>query len=120
MLQNPEVEKYFEPLSAHSDVAEELFKALEPLGEYEIRGGPIECAAPYVVTKDIVFCGAAGMSETYWRLRPKDIVIALATGGQKTDLGGEWVKIILFQSDWPIPDLKHWALKAYDFARTGR
>jgi hypothetical protein len=61
MLQNPEAERYFEPLSAHSDVAEEFFEALRRLGEYERRGGSREYAAPYIVTKDVVFCAAAGI-----------------------------------------------------------
>lgn len=118
-LQNPDVEKYFAPLSAHSDVAEEFLVALEKLGEYECRGGPGEWAALYAVTNDVIFGAAAGMSETFWRLRPADIEIALATGAQRTDLGPEWVKVTLFRCDWPKPDLAYWALRAYDFARTG-
>lgn len=120
MVQNPEAEKFFEPLSAHSDVAEELFTSLRKLGEYERRAGSREYAAPYVVTKNTVFCAAAGMSETYWRLRSTDIDVALATGAEATELGPEWVKIQLFRSNWPKPDLAHWALRAYDFARTGK
>jgi len=120
MLQNPEAERYFEPLSAHSDVAGEFLEALKRLGEYERRGGSREYAAPYIVTKDVVFCAAAGMSETYWRLRPADVEIALATGAQPTDVGSGWVKVTLFRADWPKSDLAHWALRAYDFARTGK
>lgn len=119
MLVNPEVEKYFESLSAHSDVTAELFGALESLGEWERRAGGGEYAAPYIVTNDIVFCAAAGMADTYWRLRPEDVEIALATGAVPAGLGAEWVRIELFRPDWPQPDLAHWALRAYDFARTG-
>lgn len=120
MLENPQAATYFEPLSAHSDVTEAFFAALEGLGEYERRAGAHEFAAPYLVTNDTVFCAAAGMSGTYWRLRPNDVEIALATGARPTDLGAEWVKIELFLADWPRPDLAHWALRAYDFARTGK
>lgn len=119
-LENPQAEAYFEPRSAHSDVAETFLAALEGLGEYEQRAGARDYAAPYIVTKNIVFCAAADMSDTYWRLRPRDVEIALATGARPTDLGADWVKIALFRADWPRPDLAHWALRAYDFARTGK
>ena len=120
MVKNPEAEKYFEPLSAHSDVAEYFLASLKKLGEYECRSGGHSYAAPYAVTKNIIFCAAVGMSETYWRLRPTDIKIALATGAQRASLGNEWVTITLGRSNWPRPDLEHWALRAYDFARTGK
>jgi hypothetical protein len=119
MVQNPDAEKFFEPLSAHSDLADEFFASLKKLGEFERRAGSGEHAAPYIVTKGTVFCAAAGMSGTYWRLRPADLRVALATGAEVTELGPEWVKIQLFRSNWPKPDLAHWALRAYDFARTG-
>ncbi|HZQ75378.1 MAG TPA: hypothetical protein VFB08_20885 [Burkholderiales bacterium] len=46
--------------------------------------------------------------------------IALATGGVEAPIGPEWVRIELFRPHWPKPDLAHWALRAYDFARTGK
>lgn len=119
MLQNPEVASRFEKLDAHSDVASELCSALRRLGEYEIRRGPSEYPALYVVTRDIVFCAASGMRSTYWRLRPSDLEIATRTGACRTDIGPEWAEIRLFEPGWPKPDLRHWALRAYDFARTG-
>jgi hypothetical protein len=45
--------------------------------------------------------------------------IALATGAAESTLGSEWVEITLFRSDWPAPDLVHWARCAYRCARTG-
>jgi hypothetical protein len=96
MLQNPEVATRFEKLGAHSDVCSEVCSALKELGE-----------------------AASGMSSTYWRLRPGDVAIAARTGACRTDIGPEWVEIKLFQPGWPRPDLRHWALRAYDFARTG-
>lgn len=119
MLQNPQVASRFEKLDAHSDVASELYSALAGLGEYEILHGSSEYPAPYVATRDIVFCAASGMNSTYWRLRPGDVAIAVRTGGYRTDIGPEWVEIRLFEPGWPKPDLRHWALRAYDFARTG-
>ena len=118
MLRNPRVKNHFQALSAHSDVGTELLAALKPLGEYEVQGGGAKFAALYCTTKDIVFCAASGMSDIYWRLRPSDVGIALAAGAQTTDLGPEWVKFTLFRANWPQPDLAHWALRAYDFART--
>jgi hypothetical protein len=119
MLQNPEAEAFFLALSAHSDVAGELVVSLRRLGEYEIRYASRECGAAFVTTKNTVFCGAAAMNATYWRLRPADVEVALATGAVKAPFGSEWVVIELFRSNWPKPDLPFWALRAYDFARTG-
>jgi len=120
VTRNPEAEAFFAPLSAHSDVAAELFHALSKLGDYETLSAPREYGAVYALTADTVFCGAAGMTATYWRLSPADRTVALATGALETQLGPEWVEITLFRSDWPTPDLRHWALCAYRYARTGR
>ena len=120
MLRNPEAEEFFAGLSAHSDVGLELLASLKRLGEYEVRGNIKAFGAPFAVTADTVFCGAAGMQDTFWRLRPGDYGIAIATGAEPAPIGSEWVKIALFRSDWPRPDLEHWALRAYDFARTGK
>jgi hypothetical protein len=120
MLQNPEAEAFFLPLSAHSDVTSELLTALRRLGEYEIRYAPRNFGAAYAVTKSTLFCGAVAMKATYWRLRPKDVSVALATGAVRAPLGDDWVMIELFRSAWPRPDLPFWALRAYDFARTGQ
>jgi hypothetical protein len=119
MLRNPEAETYFASRSAHSDVGTELLAALTRLGEFEVRGNLHQYAAPYVVTAETVFCGAAGMRETFWRLRPGDCEIAVRCGAEPAPIGPQWVQITLFRTDWPRPDLAHWALRAYDFARTG-
>lgn len=120
MLINTEAQEFFASLSAHSDVASELGAALKRLGEYEIvRANRLEYGAFYAVTTNIAFCGASGMHDTYWRLRPSDIAIALASGADPAPIGPDWVKIECFRADWPTPDLLHWALRAYDFARTG-
>jgi hypothetical protein len=120
MSANSEAEAFFGALSAHSDVADELLRSLKPLGEYEVLHASREYGAICAVTKSTVFCGAAGMNNTYWRLRPADHKVALATGASPASIGPEWVTIELFRSDWPKPDLSFWALRAYDFARTGR
>ncbi len=118
MPRNPDAEQYFLNLQAHDEVGLALRESLKRLGEYEVRGSIPYCA-PYAVTKDIVFCGAAGLSSTYWRLRPADYRIALETGAEPASIGPEWVCITLFRADYPKPDILHWALRAYDFARTG-
>ena len=119
---NAEAEAFFTPLSAHSDVASALSDALSKakLGDYATHTAAREYGALYGVTADTVFCGAAGMATTYWRLAAADRAIALATGAAESRLGPEWVEITLFRSDWPTPDLRHWALCAYRYARTGR
>jgi hypothetical protein len=120
MSANSEAEAFFCALSAHSDLADELLTSLKPLGEYEVLYASREYGAIFAVTKSTVFCGAAGMNSTYWRLRPADHEVALATGACRAPIGPKWVTIELFRSNWPKPDLRFWALRAYDFARTGR
>ena len=119
MVLNPEAERFFLSRSAHDGVGTALMESLKPLGEYELRGELRQYKSPYAVTVNIVFCGAADMSDTYFRLAPSDREIALATGGEAAELGADWVRIRLFRPRWPKPDLAHWALRAYDYARTG-
>ena len=120
MLVNPDAERFFLERSARDEVGTALIESLKPLGEYEVRGELRRYKSPYAVTANIVFCGAAGTSDTYWRLRAEDVGIALATGAEQAPLGADWVKIPLFRPKWPKPDLGHWALRAYDYARTGK
>ena len=117
---NKGAKEYFDALSAHDDVADEFRKSLGFLGEYKTHGGA-DHKAVYASTLDLVFGGAAGMSHIYWRLRQKDYYTALKTGAKPAaEIGPEWVSIEMFRSDWPKPDLSFWALRAYDFARTGQ
>ena len=120
MVRNPEAEAFFAPLSAHSDVASAFFDALGKLGDYAVQTAPREYGALFAVTVDTVFAGAAGMASTYWRLSGADRAIALATGAKEAAVGPEWIEITLFRHDWPKPDLRHWALCAYRYARTSR
>jgi hypothetical protein len=120
MIRDADAERYFSKLSAHSDVAEEFRRALNRLGDYEVRGRGDDFPALYAVTQGLIFGAAAGMDDTYWRLRPRDVTIALATGASVAAVGPGWVQITLFRGDWPKPDIAHWALRAYDYARTGK
>jgi len=110
-------EEFFSGCSAHGDVAEAFGRALVNLGEYELHGGGQDYKAVYATTRGVPFGGAAGMAATHWRLAPEDRAIALRSGGEKSNIGPDWVRIILFRSDWPDPDLEHWARRAYAFAR---
>ncbi|MEO7862492.1 MAG: hypothetical protein ABIU05_19070 [Nitrospirales bacterium] len=93
---------------------------MKRLGDYEVvRANAVEYGALYAVTSQVAFCGASGMRDTYWRLRPGDLAIAIASGAEPAPIGPEWVKIECFRFNWPRPDLSHWALRAYDYARTG-
>jgi hypothetical protein len=120
MIRNAEAEAFFVARSAHSDVASEFTAALAKLGQYELRSAPQDYGAQYAITADVVFGGAAGMASTYWRLSAEDRAIALATGAAETELGADWVEVRLFRADWPNPDLRHWALRAYGHARSRR
>jgi hypothetical protein len=119
-MDNSVAEAFFLARSARDEVGTALIEALKRLGEYEIRGDLRVYKSPYAVTAGVVFCGAAGTCDTFWRLRPPDHAIALASGGEPAEIGPEWVRIPLFRPDWPRQDIAHWALRAYDFARTGR
>lgn len=116
---NSEIQLHFAQLQAHSDVVSELRAATKRLGECELTGGGPSWSAVCGVTTGTIFCAAADLDRTFWRLRPEDVAIALATGARATELGPEWVEILLFQPHWPKPDLQHWALRAYDYARSG-
>jgi len=121
LLRNPEAEAFFAPLSAHGDVASAFGAALRTLGQYVVHAAAREYGAQFAVTADVVFAGAAGMASTYWRLSKADRAVALATGAaEAAALGPEWVEITLFRDRWPDPDLRHWALCAYRYARTSR
>ena len=120
MLLNPEPEQFFETLSAYSDVGEDFLAAPKRLGKYERRGHVREYGTPYAMTPGSVFYGAAGISDTSWRLRPSDVTLAIVAGAEPAPIGPEWVKIAFFRSDWPDPDIAHWASRAYHFARTGK
>ena len=117
MTKNPEAEDFFRVLHAHSDVASEFEAVLAKCGEFELHHAPLAYGAPFAITAGTVFGGAAGMNATFWRLRPKDIETALATGAVAATFSPEWVQIELFRVGWPTPDLQFWALRAYDFAR---
>jgi hypothetical protein len=119
MARNPEVAEFFLSRSAHDEVGVAIMEAISFLKDYRILGDLGKYKAPYAVTADWVFCGAAGMAGTYWRLRRKDKTIALSTWALEAPIGPEWVCIELFRPDWPKPDLAHWARKAYDYARAG-
>jgi hypothetical protein len=119
-MHNPEAEEFFLSRTARDEVGTALIESLKRLGEYELHGDLRVCKAPYAVTAQTVFCGAAGMVDTFWRLRPSDCAIALATGAEPASIGPDWVRIALFRPHWPQPDIAHWALKSYDFARTGK
>lgn len=114
-----EAATFFLARSAHSDIEDELISSLKGLGDYELKRAPAEFGAVFAVTRGRIFGGAAGMNATYWRLRPSDLSVALRNGAEVAPIGSEWVKMICFRSDWPQPDLAFWALRAYDYARTG-
>lgn len=121
MVRNPDAAAFFATLSSHSDVASAFFDVLRELGDYDVQVAPREYGALFAVTADVVFAGAASMASTYWRLSSPDRSVALATGAiEAAALGPEWVEITLFRDGWPDPDLRHWALCAYRYARTSR
>ncbi len=111
--------RHVRDLSAHSDVAEALAMALQPLGDVQ-RFGPDRgaCRCELAATRGILFAVALGMSVVGFRLDERMKGRALASGGAPLpECGPEWVAFTLFRDDWPRVDLEFWARKAYVAAR---
>jgi hypothetical protein len=118
--QNRAVLAHLHPLSAHSDVVEELVKAVEPLGNVQtFCPGPHEYRYVVVSTKNVVFGFARGMTSVAFRLDERLKKCALITGGVALPVcGPEWVDFVVFPgTDWPKVDLEFWARRAYVFVR---
>ena len=116
---NQQVLKCLDGLSAHSDVAEALTAALEPLGDVQIFCPDCQ-QYRYVVasTKGIIIALGVGMNTTGFRLDERMRARALASGGVSyAECGEQWISFTLFRDDWPKVDIEFWARKAYVAAR---
>jgi hypothetical protein len=116
---NSQVLDHLKALSAHSDVAEVLMKAVKPLGDVQtFCPDPHEYRYVVVSTRNVLFGFAAGMQSVAFRLDERFKERALKTGGVALPAcGPEWVVFEVFRSDWPKVDLEFWARKAYVFVR---
>jgi hypothetical protein len=118
---NARVLAHVEHLSAHSDIADVLRSAVQPLGDAQLFC-PDWNGYRYVVvsTKGVVFGLAVGTDTIAFRLDPRMKSRALITGGiPYPECGDEWVAVVHPQpdGDWPAVDVRFWALKAYVHAR---
>ena len=116
---NESVLAYLRDLSAHSDVASALTDALAPLGDVQIFS-PDYGRYRYVAaaSQGVVFAFAVGMGLVGFRLDPKQHGRALASGAETaSQAGADWAVFTLFRDNWPLPDLRFWARKAYVNAR---
>lgn len=107
--------------SAHSDIAEVLTQAVEPLGDVQIFC-PDRHGYRYVVasTKGVIFGFAIGMDTIALRLDERMRQRALQTGGVAyPECGDEWVAVCHHRqdADWPAVDVRFWARQAYIRAR---
>jgi hypothetical protein len=116
--ENRSVLQHISGLSAHSDVAEALEIAIEPLGAAHTY-----CPDPdnyrYLVAyaNETVFSYAVGMGTVAFRLSPDLKYKAIKSGGEAVDsIDNKWVTFALFRSNWPEVDVRFWARKAYLFA----
>lgn len=116
---NRQVLSHLDGLSAHSDVAEALGAALEPLGDVQLfRPDPQQYRYVVASTKGIIIAFAVGMNTTAFRLDERMKARALASGGMPYPAcGDQWVSFTLFRDDWPKIDIEFWARKAYIAAR---
>jgi hypothetical protein len=112
---------HLEPLSAHSDLSDLLLDAVQPLGAVQLFcPDPAACRVLIAATERIVFGFAVGMGTIAFRFDDRMRERALATGGIRyPQAGEEWVAVLHPRpdADWPRPDLRFWALKAYAAAR---
>jgi hypothetical protein len=116
---NEAVFEHLRDLSAHSDVTAALEDALAPLGDVQtFCPDPSQYRYVAVASRGVVFSFAAGMNTIGFRLGPEFKARAVATGAADLPQAGpDWVSIALFRDDWPEPDLRFWARKAYLCAR---
>ncbi|MBT3229064.1 MAG: hypothetical protein HOD43_01730 [Candidatus Marinimicrobia bacterium] len=119
---NSTVLEYLSGLSAHSDISESLGAAVEPLGDVNYLDHiSTDFPSEGVFSMSIIFGIAVNMDEIGFRLPPEMKNRALLSGAELFhEAGSEWVKILMFRDDWPEPDLRFWARKAYQFARIER
>lgn len=121
---NERVLAHLQDLSAHSDIAEVLLKAVQPLGDVQLFC-PDSAAYRYVLasTSGVVFGFAVGMDTVAFRLDERMKRRALATGGVAyPECGDDWVAVVhpLPDSDWPSVDVRFWARHAYLHARSSK
>ena len=111
---NQAVLAYLAGASAHGDVAQQMLEACSSLGDCDYYC-PDRQQFGYVAvfTRATIFGFATGMGTVAFRLDPAFRSRAIETGAGEIPRLGEWVAFELFRSDWPSPDLKFWALKAY-------
>jgi len=120
---NARVLAHLEPLSAHGDLADRLLDAVQPLGAVQLFcADPAAFRALLAATEGIVFAFAVGMGTIAYRLDGRMRPRAIETGGiPYPEAGEDWVAILHPRpdDDWPAPDLRFWARKAYVAAREG-
>ncbi len=116
---NASILRFLTPQSAHTDVAEALIKAIQPLGDVQqFCPNPSRCLFFCVSTLGTVFAFAVGQRTLGFRLDDRMKERALRSGASPLpDCGAEWVTFELFRDDWPEVDLRFWARKAYVCAR---
>src|SRR5688572_6193715 len=118
---NRPVLAHLENLSAHSDIAEVLVRAVKPLGDVQIFC-PDAATYRYILasTQGVVFGFAVGMDTVAFRLDARMKDRALATGAMAyPECGADWAAVVhhVSDSDWPKVDVEFWARKAYVYAR---
>lgn len=116
---NRQVLQWLKDQSAHDDVSTALTSATKPLGDVQLYcPDPKQYRFVLAATANVAFAAATGMSEVAFRLNSVMRERALRSGADTNVAAGEeWVQFTLFRNDWPEPDLRFWALKAYVHAR---
>jgi hypothetical protein len=118
-MENAQVLKYVQDLSAHDGVADELVKSVKSLGDVQVYC-PEWASFRYVVvaTNNIIFGAALGQNTVAYRLNDEFKEKALVTGCKLyPQLGESWVWVNPYSGDWPRTDFTYWARKSYLVAR---
>jgi hypothetical protein len=105
-------------LSAHSDAAEPLCRAVQDLpGAETWSANPLHYGYVIAYTGDIVFGFVSGMQGLCLRLSDDAMRDAIDEGAQAfEEAGDDWVFIALFDPDRRVPRVRHWIEMAYAHA----
>jgi hypothetical protein len=111
---NQVVYEYLKRYSAHPDLVEILFRALNVCGDVQVFSPDIsKCCFVTLSTQRIIFGFAIGTNTIAFMLSEKMKAIALQTGAKPCpECGTDWVELPMFRGDWPRVDLEFWMLKA--------
>ena len=119
---NREVLAYLgaQSLHCHGDLGQLLVDTARNLCGETLAYSPSFATFKYValVTKRRIFALGENMTSACFRVPPELCEVAVERGGAMApDIGAEWIRLELFQSNKPTHDVPFWMVRAYAHAR---